>query len=48
MCGCSPFLTLMVLQVAWNYGANFGGKTGNNPNWTGGADTVGYGAANVS
>ena len=37
-----------MLQVAWNYGANFGGKTGNNSNWTGGADTIGMGAATVS
>mmetsp|Transcript_103282 Transcript_103282/g.166496 ORF Transcript_103282/g.166496 Transcript_103282/m.166496 type:complete len:138 (+) Transcript_103282:38-451(+) len=26
--------------VAWNYGANFGGKTGNNAYWTSGADSI--------
>lgn len=30
----------VAVQIAWNYGANFGGKTGNNSNWTGGADSL--------
>jgi len=34
------FIHDWVVQVAWNYGANFGGKTGNNAYWTSGADSI--------
>jgi hypothetical protein len=42
------FIHDWVVQVAWNYGANFGGKTGNNAYWTSGADSITAGSVSCS